>query len=67
MDVDLAALEWRKSSSSVDQGCVEIAVHGAHVMVRDSKSPSATVLGVNRRQWLEFLDAVRTDEWQLSR
>jgi len=54
-----AALAWRTSSASADQGCVEVAVLEPFVLVRDSRNRSGAVLRVNPKQWREFLDQVR--------
>ncbi|SDP89832.1 protein of unknown function [Actinopolyspora xinjiangensis] len=57
----VAAVAWRKSSHSMNQGaCVEVAPMECGVAVRDSKDPAAGVLLVNRRQWTDFLAALRT-------
>lgn len=48
--VDLAELSWRKSSRSTANGdngnCVEVALAGPVVAVRDSKNPAAATLAV---------------------
>lgn len=50
-----AALDWRKSSASEDTDCVEVAVAGSSVLVRDSHAPSAGVLELGPAQWRGLL------------
>ncbi|MER5401423.1 DUF397 domain-containing protein [Streptomyces sp. NPDC002599] len=52
-----AGLTWVKSSYSAGDGgqCVEVAVSGSVVFVRDSKRPDETVLDVSADQWTLFL------------
>ncbi|TMR37553.1 DUF397 domain-containing protein [Actinomadura geliboluensis] len=55
-----AALNWRKSSASVDDSqCVEVATFGPSVLVRDSRDHSAGVIVLGRAQWNAFMDALR--------
>jgi hypothetical protein len=55
--IDLSRAEWHKSSySSQDGNCVEVAQNLPDVVaVRDSKSPSGSVLVVTLEEWQEFL------------
>ncbi|MGW4942944.1 DUF397 domain-containing protein [Actinoplanes sp. NPDC004185] len=50
---------WRKSSYSGTSGCVEVAVVGDQVLIRDTKNRDAGHLTVSRECWNNFLDAVR--------
>jgi hypothetical protein len=48
--------KWHKSSkSAVDGHCVEIAVVGRFIFVRDSKRPSGPYLRVSRKAWKAFI------------
>ena len=51
---------WRKSSHSMGNGgnCVEVAVTGGVVLVRDSKDPGGPALRFGRKQWQAFVGAV---------
>jgi uncharacterized protein DUF397 len=39
--------------------CVEVALGGDGVMVRDSKDPAGPVLSFTMQEWVEFLYGVR--------
>lgn len=60
--VDLAGLAWRKSSRS-GQGnngnCVEVAVAGPAIAVRDSKSPTEGALAFPASGWTQFTGVLR--------
>lgn len=58
---------WRRSSFSTgsDATCVEVAVHGSAVAVRDSKDPDGPVLRFTSAEWRVFLLGVRADEFEL--
>jgi Domain of unknown function (DUF397) len=56
--VDLSGVAWRKSSRSGQGGngnCVEVALAGPVVGVRDSKSPGAGALVLPASGWAGFL------------
>jgi Domain of unknown function (DUF397) len=57
--VDLAGLRWRKSSRSTASGdngnCVEVAVAGTAVAVRDSKNPDTGTLAVSAAAFTSLL------------
>ncbi|MET8949245.1 DUF397 domain-containing protein [Streptomyces sp. NPDC004533] len=48
---------WRKSSHSEGDNtdCVEVAVEGAHVLVRDSKRRTGPMLAFRRTAWCGLL------------
>ncbi|BCY07676.1 DUF397 domain-containing protein [Actinoplanes sp. L3-i22] len=50
---------WRKSSRCGHGNCVEVAVTGDTVLIRDSKDPSGGVVECDAVQWGHFLSAVR--------
>jgi Domain of unknown function (DUF397) len=58
-DIDPSALEWRKSRASEETNCVEVAVAGGEVVVRDSRAISDVTLAFSARDWVLFLDRVR--------
>jgi hypothetical protein len=52
-------LHWRRSSHCEDRTCVEVAVDGDMVYVRDSKQQGGPVIGVSREAWRAFIEDVR--------
>ena len=54
---------WRKSSASGEAQCVEVAVVGASILVRDSKNPGGPVLAFTRSEWDAFLTGIRNGEF----
>jgi hypothetical protein len=63
--MDLSSAEWRKSTFSGVNGCVEVAVLDDRVAVRDSKDPGGSVLMFSRQEWAAFLGGVRAGEFGL--
>jgi len=58
---------WRKSTRSGGaDNCVEVATStDHHIGVRDSKDPDGGVLVFNPGSWSEFLEGVRSGEFDL--
>lgn len=58
---------WNKSAYSDQSNCVEIAVGGNSVYIRDSKVPAPTaidpdtVIEISRRDWEEFKGRIRNN------
>jgi Domain of unknown function (DUF397) len=70
--VDLSRAEFRKSSFSGANGCVEVAVVGGLVGVRDSKQvgrdrPEPPVLWFAAEEWEAFLRSARAGEFDPDR
>jgi hypothetical protein len=61
--VDLSRAEWRKSSHSNTNGCVEVALVGDGVAVRDSKNPTGPVLLFTGHEWQAFVAGVEGGEF----
>lgn len=57
--------EWRKSSTSGIDGCVEVAHREQRVLVRDSKNPGGATLAVTESDWARFTEGVRSGEFML--
>jgi Domain of unknown function (DUF397) len=61
---DLSQAEWRKSTYSANNGCVEVAfVDDDGVAVRDSKDRSGPVLLFRSHEWATFVRGVRAGEF----
>ena len=60
--VDLSRANWRKSSRSGNNGCVEFAFVEGKVAIRDSKDRQGPVLLYNPHEWAAFLAAARRGE-----
>jgi hypothetical protein len=56
---------WRKSRSSSETNCVEVALVDGVIGVRDSKNPSGPVLAFTWAEWTAFLSGVRGNEFEL--
>jgi Domain of unknown function (DUF397) len=61
----LSAAAWRKSSHSGPNGCVEVAILGPTIAVRDSKDRVGPVLVFDPHEWKAFLSGVRDGEFDL--
>lgn len=62
----LRRAEWRKSTHSAMNGCVEVAFIDGQVAVRDSKDPDGPALRFNTDEWRAFIRGVRGGEFDLS-
>jgi hypothetical protein len=56
-----APLQWRKARASANGGgnCVEVAVTGHAVRVRDAQDPDGSMLSFTIQQWAAFTWAMR--------
>jgi Domain of unknown function (DUF397) len=63
--MDLSAAVWRKSTLSMSNGCVEVAVQVDGVALRDSKDRDGPVLVFSRHEWSAFVGAVQAGEFDL--
>jgi hypothetical protein len=57
--------QFRRSRFCSSGGCVEVAVKGGAVGVRDSKSPDSAVLVFDREEWSTFVAGVRAGEFSI--
>jgi hypothetical protein len=62
-DPAVSRLEWRKASYSSSNGgaCVEVALAGDTVAVRDSKGLEGPRLAIARSDWNAFTRALKAD------
>ena len=58
-------LAWQRSSFCTANGCVEIAVQGGLVAVRDSKRADSPVLTYDRDEWISFVRGVKAGEFDV--
>jgi Domain of unknown function (DUF397) len=55
--------EWRTSTYSGGNGCVEVSLLDGRVAVRDSKNRGGPVLLFSNHEWAAFLAGVRDGEF----
>jgi hypothetical protein len=68
MNPDSRPLRWRKSSFSASGNCVEVAVDGHSVLLRDTKENGAgPVLTFTESEWRAFLLGMDAGEFALDR
>lgn len=60
------APSWRKSSASASGDCVEVALQGESILVRDSKNRQPYILQFTRSEWEAFLWGARSGEFDLT-
>jgi hypothetical protein len=61
---DLADATWFTSSYSNGQGeCVEVAMTGGQVAVRDSKNPDGPAIAVAAAAWTAFVGGIAAGEF----
>ena len=63
----LSGLTWRKSSySASNANCVEVAILGPGIAVRDSKNPDGPVLILTADEWRAFTAGLAGGELDLT-
>ena len=58
--------QWRKSTLSATNGCIELAFIGDRIALRDSKQRRGPVLKFTAVEWDAFIGGVRDGEFDLS-
>jgi hypothetical protein len=58
-----APLTWRRSSKCAESSCVEVALAGNLVAVRDTKTPDGTPLSYTKGEWAAFIAGVKAGEF----
>jgi uncharacterized protein DUF397 len=61
--MDVSSADWRKSSLSGSNGCVEVAFSEGLVAVRDSKDRRGPMLVFTSAEWEAFVAGVRAGEF----
>jgi hypothetical protein len=62
--VDFSKALWRKSTHSLNNGCVEVAFVDGQVGVRDSKDPDGPALVFTASEWEAFIAGARDGEFE---
>jgi Domain of unknown function (DUF397) len=55
--------DWRKSSFCGSSACVEVAMSGDDVLLRDSKDANSPVLRFTADEWTAFVAGVNAGEF----
>lgn len=54
---------WKKSTFSTSEECVEVAVVGGRVCLRDSLDRDGPVISVSSSAWVDYVAGVRNCEF----
>jgi len=60
---EFSGLQWKRSSRCASSGCVEVAMGGDAVHVRDSKRADSPVLSFDMDEWRAFTAGVAAGEF----
>ncbi|MFC4535974.1 DUF397 domain-containing protein [Sphaerisporangium dianthi] len=63
----LTDARWRSASQCNAEHCVEVALTGGQIAVRDSKNPDGPVLLYTPSEWQAFLEGARNGEFDAQR
>jgi hypothetical protein len=63
MSMKSTGLQWRKSSRCDTASCVEVAVTGTGIAMRDSKAPHQSHLELSRQDWKAFVAGLKLGEF----
>lgn len=56
-------LKWRRSTMCESIACVEVAMSGSKVWVRQSVNPDAPALEFTKDEWVAFLAGAKSGEF----
>jgi hypothetical protein len=56
---------WRRASHCASSGCVEFALIGDEIALRDSKQAGGPMLTYNRDEWRTFVAGVKAGEFDV--
>jgi hypothetical protein len=59
-DLEKPRIAWRRSTKSGSVNCVEVAVDGGSVLIRDSGNPDGVMLSLPPAVWSAFLAQARS-------
>jgi uncharacterized protein DUF397 len=57
--------DWTRSSLCGTNSCVEVAIDGGRVAMRDSKVRQGPILQFDREMWKDFLAGARNGDFDL--
>jgi len=60
-------LEWRSASRCGGGNCVQVALVGDRVALRDSKNPGHGMIVYSRQEWREFVSAIKAGIHDMTR
>ena len=63
VDTDTPDAGYRRASFCAANGCVEVAMTGDRIMVRDSKLRDSPVLTFDAQEWTAFVRGVKAGEF----
>ena len=63
MTANQQPVAWHKSSRCNDNGCVEVGPVAGGVLVRNSADAGGPVLTFGRTAWLDFVEAIKLEEF----
>jgi hypothetical protein len=61
---ELPSLVWRRSSYCSGGTCVEVALLGSRILIRDGKT-EGPILSFQQAEWTAFLEGARRGEFNL--
>ena len=62
-----SSAQWRRSSRCSTGGCVEVALVGDTVLVRDSKLDGSPILQFDRNEWHDFRQGILAGDFTFGR
>lgn len=65
-DLEAKQVSWRRSTYCGNSSCVEVAIKGDEIRIRDSKHLASAALVYNRDEWLAFIAGVKAGEFDLA-
>jgi hypothetical protein len=62
---DATPRAWRRALKCASNGCVEVAMTGSEIAIRDSKRADSPILTYDATEWRVFIEAVKNGEFDL--
>ncbi|BCY09269.1 DUF397 domain-containing protein [Actinoplanes sp. L3-i22] len=64
--VQSVSVDWHTSTFCAAENCVEVAVIGDSIAVRDSKNPAGAVQMYSRDEWSAFVEGITIGDFDFS-